>query len=66
MSKNNKPMPSSWRNDKIPIQFTELTTDDVHKHQEVYAILLIEEDMPVSKKGEELQNAMQLFYEEFK
>jgi len=50
----------------LPIQFTELTPDDVTKHHKFYYLLLINDNIPVSEKGKELHEAMQLFYKEFK
>ncbi|KKN73090.1 hypothetical protein LCGC14_0403990 [marine sediment metagenome] len=67
MDKNSKPMPSSRRNDKIPIQFTKLSPNDISIHKEYYVYLLLR-DMKhtLGERGKELHGAMQLFYKTFK
>ena len=67
INKDSKPMPSSWKNDKLPIQFTELSPNDISIHKEYYIYLLLR-DMKhtLGEKGKELHKAMQLFYKTFK
>ncbi len=55
------------KNSMPPIQFTELTSDDIAAHKDCYTCLLLEDTKrPLGERGKELHKAMQLFYEEFK
>lgn len=54
-------------NNKPPIQFTELTLDDVMIHEDIYiALLLSNKSTSVGEKGTELMKAKRMFYEAFK
>ncbi len=66
MNKNNPYPPSYWGN--VPsLQFTQLTPDDISKHKDSYACLLINDtSKTLSEKGQELHDAVQIFYRAFK
>lgn len=55
------------KSSKPPIQFTELTPNDIAIHKDCYVSLLLEDTKYLlGEKGKELHKAMQLFYEAFK
>jgi len=47
------------------LQFTELTPEDVAAHKNLYALLLIEDNTPLYKKGEKIQEAKRIFCKTF-
>ena len=66
MNKNSLPMPFSQRNDKPPLQFTELTTEDVMLQEDLCIQLLLQDKgIPMGNKGNALYEMKCLFQKEF-
>ena len=55
------------KNSKPPLQFTQLTTDDIHKHRKDYTMLLINSYLlTLEQKGIEMMQTDKRFYDTFK
>ncbi|GAF94389.1 unnamed protein product [marine sediment metagenome] len=55
------------KNSKPPLQFTKLSTDDIHKHRRDYQLLLINNNrLTIGEKGVQMMYIDKRFYNTFK